>query len=109
MSDDKITFEDVEEYESLFTLVPSFLIERFARKNTNIVLKFESVIRGYMDTLTPDQKNKLDIILDSDVDDLQKIMNESYIKTGKSQFKVLANPKYKRFIENNLNEIRKMI
>lgn len=107
--DDKITYEDVMEYESLFTLAPSFLLERFARKNTNLVLKFESIIQGYLDNLTSDQKRKLDIILNSDVDDLQNIMNESYSKTGKKQFRILANPKYKQFIVDNLESIRKMI
>ena len=109
MSEDKIAYEDVKEYESLFTLAPSFLLKRFARKNTNLVLKFESSIRRYMDNLTLEQKNKLNLILNSDVDDLQKIMNESYIKTGKKQFKILSDPKYKQFIADNLSEIRKMI
>ena len=109
MSEDKITYSDVREYETLFTLAPTFLLERFARKNTNLVSKFESIIQGYLDNLTSDQKHKLDIILNSDVDDLQNIMNESYSKNGKKQFIILANPKYKQFIVDNLESIRKMI
>ncbi|MBQ8018433.1 MAG: hypothetical protein IJ258_10075 [Methanobrevibacter sp.] len=109
MSEDKITYSDVREYETLFTLAPTFLLERFARKNTNLVSKFESIIQGYLDNLTSDQKHKLAIILNSDVDDLQNIMNESYSKTGKKQFMILANPKYKQFIVDNLESIRKMI
>ena len=109
MSEDKITYSDVREYETLFTLAPTFLLERFARKNTNLVSKFESIIQGYLDNLTSDQKHKLAIILNSDVDDSQNIMNESYSKTGKKQFMILANPKYKQFIVDNLESIRKMI
>ena len=31
--DDKITYDDVKEYESIFQMAPSFLLEHFARKN----------------------------------------------------------------------------
>lgn len=106
---DRITYDDVREYESLFTLAPPFLLERFARKNTNLARKFSSVIKSYMAGLTDDQRHKLDIILDSDVGELQAIMDESYKRTGKKQFRILANPKYKSFIGDNLGEIRKMI
>lgn len=109
MMSESLSYEDVKEYESLFTLAPSFLLERFARKNSNLVLKFEPVVRGYMQNLTDEQRHKLDMILNSDVDDLQEIMKQSYLKTGKKQFEILANPKYKRFIVDNLDEIRKMI
>ena len=48
-------------------------------------------------------------ILNSDVDDLQAIMGEAYDKTGKKQYKILANPKYKEFITSNIDEIRKLV
>ena len=82
---DKITYDDVIEYTHLFTMVPSFVLEMI------------------------DQKNKLDIILNSDIDELQFVMDEAYRKTGKKQFKILANPKYKDFIQHNLSEIKKLI
>lgn len=106
---DRITYDDVREYEALFTLAPSFLLERFAKRNTNLVSKFKSTIQGYMDTLTDEQKTKLDIILKSDVEELQEIMAIAYSRTGKKQFKVLANHKYRQFIVDNLDEIRDMI
>ena len=90
---DKITYDDVIEYTHLFTMVPSFVLEMMARKNSNF----------------DDQKNKLDIILNSDIDELQFVMDEAYRKTGKKQFKILANPKYKDFIQHNLSEIKKLI
>ena len=109
MSEDKITYDDVKDYEKIFTLTPPFLLERFAKKNTNLVLKFESTIQSFLADLSSHQKNKLDIILNSDVDELQSIMAEAYEKNSKKQYEILSNPEYKDFIEHNLNEIRKMI
>ena len=107
--EDKITYEDVKEYHYLFTMAPSFVLEMMARKNSNLVLKFKSTIQSYMDNLDDVQKNKLDIILNSDVDELQSVMDEAYRKTGKRQYQILANPKYKGFIEFNLSEIKELI
>ena len=106
---DKITYDDVMEYTHLFTMVPSFVLGMMARKDSNLVLKFKSTSQSHMANLNDDQKNKLDIILNSDIDELQFVMDEAYRKTGKKQFKILANPKYKDFIQHNLSEIKKLI
>lgn len=105
----ELTYEDVKEYEKFFTLTPPFLLERFAKKNANLVSKFESKVDKYLAKLNDNQKKKLDIVLSSDIDDLQAIMAEAYEKNNKKQYKILANPKYKPFIETNLNEVRKKI
>jgi len=107
--EDKITYEDVKEYHYLFTMAPSFVLEMMARKNSNLVLKFKSTIQSYMGNLDDVQKNKLDIILNSDIDELQSVMDEAYRKTGKRQYQILANPKYKDFIQSNLSEIKDLI
>lgn len=109
MSEDKITYNDVKEYEKFFTLIPPFLLERFAKKNSNIVLKFKSRVESFLTKLSPNQRNKLDIVLNSDIDELQAVMSEAYSKSNKKQYKILANPKYKPFVESNLDEVRKMI
>ena len=109
MGDGKITYRDVEEYETLFTLAPSFLLELLARKNKNLVSKYKPIIQGYMNNLTHEQRNKLDIILSSDVDELQGIMDEAYRRSGKRQYQILANPNYKKFIVDNLDGLREMI
>ena len=109
MNEGKITYGDVKEYEKLFTKAPAFVLEMMARKNTNLVLKFNSAIKSYMGNLTADQKSKLDLILRSDVDELQSVMAEAYSRTGKKQYKILANPKYKKFIVDNLDGLRKMM
>lgn len=107
--DDEITYDDVREYEGLFTLAPSFLLERFAKRNSNLVLKFKSVIESHLGDLDDDQKNKLDIILNSEVSQLQDIMHEAYLKTNIKQYKILSNPEYGDFIKSNLDELRKII
>jgi hypothetical protein len=80
-----------------------------ARKNKNLVSRYKPIIQGYMDNLTLDQRNKLDIILSSDVDELQSIMDEAYRRSGKRQYQILANPNYKKFIVDNLDGLREMI
>lgn len=105
----EITYNDVVEYQHFFKLVPPFLLERMAKKNSNLVKKFESKVKSYLANLSDNQQRKLDIMLASNVDDLQAVMGEAYEKTNKKQYKILANPSYKEFIELNLDEIRKML
>ncbi len=109
MDGEEITYSDVKEYEKLFTLAPSFLLERFAKRNTNIVKKFESQVEGFLINLNENQKKKLDLVLKSDTESLQAIMADAYQHSRKKQYKILANPKYKEFVEINMNEIRKMV
>ena len=109
MSDEKIDYRDVREYESLFKLAPSFLLETFARRNSNLVLKFKSQIMSHINNLDETQRKKLDIILQTEIVELQAVMKEAYLKTRIKQYKILANPRYKDFIEKNLNEIRKLL
>ena len=109
MSEDKITYSDVKEYEKLFTIIPPFLLERFAKKNSNIVDKFRSSIQSYIGSLTDEQRNKFEILLNSDIAELQALMHEAHRITNKKQYKILANPQHRDFIEKNLAELRKMI
>lgn len=107
--DEKITYEDVIEHQHLFALAPPFLLERMAKRNSNLVSKFRSNIQSELDKLDDAHRSKLNIILNSDVGDLQSLMNEAYLKTNKKQYKILANPDYRQFIELNLEELRKMV
>ena len=109
MSEEKITYDDVRQYEKFFTLTPSFLLERWAKKNTNLVSKFESKIESFLNRMDDNKRNKLHAVLNSDIDELQLIMKEAHERTNKKQYKILANPKYKQFIEENLKEIEKMV
>ena len=107
--DEKISYKDLEEYQHLFALAPSFILKRMARKKSNVVQKFKPTVQSHIDNLTQDQREKLEIILRSDVDELQYLMNEAYIKTNKKQFKILADPKNKEFIKLNLAELEKLL
>lgn len=109
MDENEISYDDIRDYEALFTLAPSFLLERFARKNKNLVLKFKPTIESHLSNLNDEQKDKLDLILNAEVDELQSILHEAYMKSNKKQYEILANPKYKQFIELNLGEIHKIV
>ena len=109
MSENKITYEDIREFEGLFTLAPPFILKSFARKKTNFVLKFKSKAQEFVDGLSDEQLEKLNIILNTDTDELQSVMNDAYEKSGKKQYKILADPKNKEFIELNLNELGNLI
>ena len=63
----------------------------------------------HINALSDEQLEKLDLMLRTDIIELQAIMKEAYRKTKIKQYKILANPKYKEFIESNLNELRKLI
>ena len=59
MSEEKITYDDVKQYEKLFTLTPSFLLERWAKKNTNLVSKFESRVESFLNHMDDNKRKKL--------------------------------------------------
>ncbi|WP_296788795.1 hypothetical protein [uncultured Methanobrevibacter sp.] len=105
---EKLSYDDVKQYEHLFSLVPSFMLERMAKKNRNLVDKFKSKIQPRLESLSDNQRNKYEMILNSDVDELQSIMAEAYEKTDKKQYKILANPEYRKFIETNIEELKKL-
>ena len=100
---------DVLEYQHFLKLAPPFLLKRMAKKNSNLVKKFESKVQSYLANLDDNHRNKLHILLNSDVDEVQALMNEAYIKTNKKQYKILADPANKEFIQLNLEELGKMV
>lgn len=106
---DKITCDDVLKYEHLASKVPAFLLGRMAKRNSNLVSKFESQIRPRIGNMDDNRKHLLNVILNSDIGDLQSVMAEAFERTGTKQFKILADPKNAGFIESNLDEIRKML
>ena len=109
MMSDKITCDDVMKFEHYTSKIPAFLLGRMAKRNSNLVGKFESQIRPRLANLDGEHKRLLDIVLNSDVSDLQSVMGEAFEKTGTIQFKILADPKNAGFIESNLDELRKML
>ena len=106
---EKLSYEDVKPYEQLFTAMPAFLLERFAKKKSNFVVKFKSKVVDFINGLNDEEKAKLELILNTDTDELQAVMGEAYEQTNIKQYKILADPKYKEFIELNLSEIDKLL
>lgn len=106
---DKLTYNDVLDYQHFLKLAPPFLLGRMAKKKSNLVVKFESQVNSYLQKLTDHQRKKLHILLSSDIDDLQALMKEAYQKTNKKQYKILADPKNKEFIRLNIDELRKRV
>lgn len=109
MSEEKLTYEDVRAYEKLFTMTPSFILSTMIRRNTNLVEKFKSQVVKFIGNLNEKQEKQLDLILNSDIDDLQVLMMEAYKKSKKKQYKLLGNPKNKDFIKMNLDELKKLL
>ena len=109
MSDETLTYEDIKAYESLFTKTPSLVLSAMAKRKTNLVSKFDSQIKSRLSNLNDSQKAKLELILNSDVDDLQNLLAIAYEKSNKKQYKILADPKNKEFIKLNLDEFKKIV
>ena len=80
-----------------------------ARKKSNLVKKFEPKVKEYLENLDSRHQEKLNILLNSNIDDLQVLMNEAYRKTNNKQFKILADSKNKEFIHINLEELKKLV
>lgn len=109
MTEEKITYEDFREYEFVFGKVPSLLLGTMIRRNANLVGKFESVIKSKLTKLNEKQKKQLNMVLNADVSELQKVLKEGYEKTGKKQYKQLSEPKAAKFITKNIIELKKLI
>ncbi len=105
----KITYDDLKEHQHIFTLAPAFVLSGMARRNSNLVKKFQPTIESHLNRMNEEQKSKLDIILNSDVEELQNLLMQAYLNTKLKQYKILADPKNREFIKLNLNELRKLI
>lgn len=109
MADDKLTYEDIKRYEFVLAKVPSLLLGTMIRTNANLVSKFKSTIVSKLDSLNEVHKKHLNILLNSDVAEIQAICKEAYQKSGKKQYKQLSQPKATKFIEKNLKELKKLV
>lgn len=105
----KLTYEDIKPYEGFVSKIPTLILKRLIRKNSNFVLKFESIILSHINNLNLNQKEQLNIILEADINELQELSQESYEKSGIKAFKLIADPNCKDFLELNLNELKKLI
>ena len=106
---DKITYNDLKEYDFLFTMTPSFLMGAVIKRNTNVVKKFNSTVKSNLDNLNEKQKKQLNIIINTDIEELQEVLEIAYKKTHKKQYKLLSDYKARDFIKLNLDELKKLI
>ena len=105
---DKITYNDLKEYDFLFTMTPPF--NGYSKKrNTNVVKKFNSTVKSNLDNLNEKQKKQLNIIINTDIEELQEVLEIAYKKTHKKQYKLLSDYKARDFIKLNLDELKKLI
>lgn len=102
----KLTYEDIKPYEKLFSIAPSLLLKTMINRNSNVVIKFKSQIIPYINNLNSKQTEQLNLIFESEITELQELLMETYEKTGKKQFKLLADSNSKKFIELNLKELK---
>ncbi len=107
--EEKVTIDDVMAFEHLFSSTPSFILERMARKKTNVVKKFEDIVRKHLSLADEKEMRKLNMAINTDIDELQATMAEAYRLTNKKQFKILANPDNREFLELNRLELRKIV
>lgn len=104
-----VTERDVFELMDLFTRVPVILLKGAIKGNMNAVKRFEDQIISYKSRLTPEEMEKIKVVTEMPVTELQDILYGAYQKTGKKQLKVLADPKAQKFIEMNLNELKMVL
>ncbi len=109
MSEEKLTYEDIQRYEFVLGKVPSLLLGTMIRRKANLVGKFETTIKSRLGSLNEVQQKHLNILLNSDVSDIQKLCQEAYNHSGKKQYKQLAEPKATEFIEKNIGELKKIV
>ncbi|WP_321211581.1 hypothetical protein [Methanothermobacter sp. DP] len=102
----EITEDDVIQSLDIFTAVPVFLLKRWAGRGTNLAAKFRSQIMSQYSDLSMMDRERVKRVLEMDVSEIQEILERAYIRTGKKQLKILADPSSRRFIEVNLREVR---
>ncbi|MDP3034333.1 MAG: hypothetical protein Q8M97_04385 [Methanobacteriaceae archaeon] len=104
-----ITENDVIETMGLFTKVPSILLSGWVSKNFNLVKSFSNQIESYKSKLSPRDMARAEKVMEMQVEELQEILKKAYVRTGKKQLKILADPNARPFIVLNLQEARKIL
>ncbi|MCE5214864.1 MAG: hypothetical protein LLF83_09120 [Methanobacterium sp.] len=105
----EITHKDVIEMLDLFTRVPPLLLKIVIKRNSNLVGSFQDRIEDYKNTLSPEDIQKIKIITNMPIEELQEILNDAYQETQQVQLKILSDPKAQPFITQNMHELEKII
>ena len=106
---EKITEKDIMDVMDFFTKVPVILLKGAISSNMNAVKRFEEQIISYKTSLSPEEMKKIGLLTKMPVNEIQSLLLSVYEKTGKKQFKLLADPTAQNFISINLKELRKIL
>ena len=105
----EIKEDDIKEVLGIFERVPPFLLKIAISKNMNAVKSFGGQIEEYKGRLTIEHREKIRKVMEMPVPELQKLLDEIYLKTNCKQFKILAQSKSAAFLELNLCEFEKVL
>lgn len=111
MSQKEVEINENDVLEALDQLikVPAIILKTVVSTNSNVVKNFQSQIEDYKSQLSSEEIAKIRKVIEMPVPELQEILNNAYIDTGKEQLKILADPKAAPFISKNLEELKKVL
>ncbi len=89
--------------------MPPFAVNQYVSGNINGVEWFEDQILNYKSKLDDDDLLKIRKVVETPVDELQKVMEKLYEVTTLEQFKILAQPDAEELITINLQEFKKIL
>ena len=109
VDNDKITYEDIKKYEFIFSKAPTMVLKVMIKTTADVVAKFKTKILLVASGLNDNQKSLIKKVFNMNVDEIQQLMDEAYKKSNIKQYKILADKNSKKFIEKNLDELKKLI
>lgn len=106
---DDVTSQDVLEMMDLFTRVPALMLKTLVIRQVNVVETFQDQIKSYKNSLTPDDRAKIEKVIDMPVPQLQEILKQAYQEKPIKQWKILSSPGAAPFIALNLEALKNVI
>jgi len=104
-----INTKNIAKLLRLLETFPPFLVNKYVSGNINAVQEFDDAIKENTSKLTDEDLSEIRRIIEIPIPELQKILNELYIITKIEQLNILADPKAAKFIEINLEELKKIL
>ena len=101
--------KDIARLLRLLEKFPPFVINRYVSSDIDAVKEFDQAIEENTSQLTDDDLSEIRRIIEIPIPELHNILNELYLITKLEQFKILADPKAGKFIEINLEELKKIL
>ena len=106
---DDVTSQDVLEMMDLFTRVPALMLKTLVIRQVDVVETFQDQIKSYKNSLTPEDRAKIEKVIDMPVPQLQEILKQAYQEKPIKQLKILMSPGAGPFITLNLDALKKVI